>query len=375
MATDRKDKELEKLYKLPEYRIKDITKLLRSPATLSALILSPLVVALLGAASRGDVLLYFVIAWAKWDQFGVTSSSNSESSVNSTEEAASALNATENVVAIRSGVNQLLHHYRLENLHYVLLGAMSVSYVIFFGVGGFLHWHYYIRRKDSPETWKCQPNRFLTDALLRHEVLLGAFNLMLGTSISGIVATLIMNGLDVTSLYFNVADYGWIYFFVSTIATFLFQDAFAYYVHRALHWPILYKRFHKVHHRYYTPTAFSAVAMHPVEFVVYQLGLMIPMFVVPVHFVSFVVCVAYSYYYGMIDHSGIDLEALWPWQPPVRFHDDHHKYFHVNFGFNTLIFDQFHDTLRKKSRLYSETIFGGKGDKMKNGSQKNLKSE
>lgn len=69
--------------------------------------------------------------------------------------------------------------------------------------------------------------------------------------------------------------------------------------------------------------------------------------------------------------SGIDLEAVWPWQPPVRFHDDHHKYFHVNFGFNTQIFDRFHDTLRKKSRKYSETMFGGRGvEKTKIGTKK-----
>jgi hypothetical protein len=34
----------------------------------------------------------------------------------------------------------------------------------------------------------------------------------------------------------------------------------------------------------------------------------------------------YVYYYGMMDHSGIKMDALWPWQPPSIFHDNHHKY-------------------------------------------------
>ena len=37
------------------------------------------------------------------------------------------------------------------------------------------------------------------------------------------------------------------------------------------------------------------------------------------------------------------------------------RYFHVNFGFNTYFFDWLHGTLRKKDRIYGETIFGGKG--------------
>lgn len=34
----------------------------------------------------------------------------------------------------------------------------------------------------------------------------------------------------------------------------------------------------------------------------------------------------YVYYYGMMDHSGVKMDALWPWQPPSMFHDNHHKW-------------------------------------------------
>jgi hypothetical protein len=37
------------------------------------------------------------------------------------------------------------------------------------------------------------------------------------------------------------------------------------------------------------------------------------------------------------------------------------RYFHVNFGFNTYLFDWLHGTQRKKNRIYGEDIFGGKG--------------
>lgn len=40
---------------------------------------------------------------------------------------------------------------------------------------------------------------------------------------------------------------------------------------------------------------------------------------------SFIGVLLYQYYYGMIDHSGVMLESIWPWQPPSIFHDNHHK--------------------------------------------------
>ena len=39
------------------------------------------------------------------------------------------------------------------------------------------------------------------------------------------------------------------------------------------------------------------------------------------------------------------------------------RYFHVNFGFNTYLFDWLHGTLRRPDRQYGEDIFGGKGRK------------
>ena len=50
----------------------------------------------------------------------------------------------------------------------------------------------------------------------------------------------------------------------------------------------------------------------------------------------------YTYYHGIIDHSGITFKkAFWqPWQPDCIFHDNHHQYFHVNFGFNIELWDK-----------------------------------
>lgn len=148
---------------------------------------------------------------------------------------------------------------------------------------------------------------------------------------------------------------------MSTVAFFFYTDAMAYYVHRVLHTRFVYKRIHKWHHRYKAPTAFSVAAMHPLEFLVFQAILVSPILWFPMHVSVYLGIMSYLYFYGLCDHSGVHLTALWPWQPSSMFHDDHHKYFHCNFGQNLAIWDKFHDTFRKGDRQYGESIFGGRG--------------
>lgn len=132
-----------------------------------------------------------------------------------------------------------------------------------------------------------------------------------------------------------------------------------------------------MHHKYKQPTAFSVTAIHPIEIVHMQLVLFSPVFVVPVHWcelvrsslsillsnisnalcrwlqfnyfqyyfrstVPFYCVMLYTYYHAILDHSGITFKAHWwqPWQPDAIFHDNHHQYTHVNFGFNIFFWDK-----------------------------------
>ena len=62
-----------------------------------------------------------------------------------------------------------------------------------------------------------------------------------------------------------------------------FQDYITYWGHRIFHMPFLYKNFHKLHHTYKQPTAFSVTAIHPVEFVIFQSIYISPMFIFTIH--------------------------------------------------------------------------------------------
>lgn len=61
------------------------------------------------------------------------------------------------------------------------------------------------------------------------------------------------------------------------------QDYVTYWLHRIYHTPWLYKNFHKLHHKYKHPTAFSVTAIHPVEVLHIQMTLCLPLFAFPCH--------------------------------------------------------------------------------------------
>ena len=65
------------------------------------------------------------------------------------------------------------------------------------------------------------------------------------------------------------------------------QDYLVYWSHRLHHTPLLYKMFHKMHHKYKQPTAWSAPANHPIEFTFNQCLLMSCMFLFPIHWGNF----------------------------------------------------------------------------------------
>lgn len=231
---------------------------------------------------------------------------------------------------------------------------------IYHGVAGYYHLRYYVLRRGEAESWKCQPKRFLAPELARRAVALGSANMVLGGVTTGIVLYAIERGLPVP-IYFDVAARGWAYTLASTVGYFIVLDAFAYYIHRALHHEMLYKRFHFSHHRFVATTPYVTTAIHPAVFMTLQVASFLPVFVVPLHAVSVAAVLVYVLVFNIIDHSGVSLRSRIPWQAASNYHDDHHALFHVNFGQHLMLWDRLHGTLRRRGRRYGKEVFGGRG--------------
>jgi len=336
---------------------KDLQRLWNKVPSTFGRILASLAVFLFGATAKGEWIIFAVYAVKYLQTFG--SPSYREES--------------EALVDSLSGWMNL----RFQGYWNTWFWSTVISYVSYFGIGGFLHWYYYVRQRYRPQDWKCQPKQWLSPSLERHEIAVGSLSLVFGSAISAAVSTYVKNGGSAIKLHVSPMEHGLLWLLLQIPLVFAYQDYMTYWHHRLYHTPWLYKNFHKVHHTYKQPTAFSVTAIHPVEFVHMQFVLLSAIFVVPVYWLNYAAMMGYVYYHGIMNHSGINFKRFWwqPWQPDTMFHDNHHQYFHVNFGFNIEAWDVLHGTYRRKDRIYREDIFYGQGKDLKEASVEELKEE
>ncbi len=237
--------------------------------------------------------------------------------------------------------------------------AVAGGLGMYFGIGGIFELRYY-RHRDRAAEWKLQPRRWPSAKARRHEILLGAGNTVVASVASGWFAHHVASG-GTSTIYWTLGAHGVAFSVVTTLGYFVVTDGLLYGAHRMFHHRVLFRSIHRVHHRWTSPTAFTAAAMHPLEFAVYQSIMIAPLFVLPIHVVGLVAVLVYQNTIAFLDHSGVNLGSLLPWQPPPRFHDDHHVHFHVNYGQTLGLWDRLFGTWRRVGRVYGEHVFGGRG--------------
>ena len=125
-----------------------------------------------------------------------------------------------------------------------------------------------------------------------------------------------------------------------------FRDAHFYLTHRLLHWKLLYKIAHNVHHRNINPGPWSSLSMHPIEHILYFSGVIIHWILLshPLHAMYHIFHAGLGSANGHIgfkqmllnDNKAIDLSNY--------NHYLHHKYFEVNYGNLMIPFDQWFNT-------------------------------
>merc|ERR1712070_732584 len=120
-------------------------------------------------------------------------------------------------------------------------------------------------------------------------------------------------------------------------ASFLLDDLWFYAYHRTLHtYPTLYRRFHKPHHVFTAPFAWTSHAVHPVEMALQSIGALCGPIFFGFGIELFWAWLVVRQWQGVLDHTGYEL-PLDPigWIPGVggtKFHDEHHQFFNANYA-------------------------------------------
>ena len=140
-----------------------------------------------------------------------------------------------------------------------------------------------------------------------------------------------------------------IWFAVIIVAMPLAHSTHFYFIHRFLHWRLMYRWFHSVHHRNVSVGPWSGYSMHPVEQVIY-LSLALAFLVVPSHPVHLTFYLFFLTIGGAFGHAGFAKLQLGSWVsiPLTSFHHQiHHRYFDCNYGAPDVPLDEwagsFHD--------------------------------
>ena len=120
----------------------------------------------------------------------------------------------------------------------------------------------------------------------------------------------------------------------------LIHDAYFYWIHRAMHHPWLFRRFHRLHHLSHTPTPWAAYAFAPAEAVLEAGILPVVALIMPVSATAVFAFTTHMIVRNVIAHAGVEVWPRWwldwpvlRWVTTTTHHDLHHEKGRSNYGF------------------------------------------
>ncbi|EJT98218.1 hypothetical protein DACRYDRAFT_24694 [Dacryopinax primogenitus] len=145
---------------------------------------------------------------------------------------------------------------------------------------------------------------------------------------------------------------------------FMFEDAFHFVAHQALHYGPLYRNIHKIHHKYSAPFGLAAEYAHPAEVLILGTGtiggpLLYCWFTRDLHIFTMYAWIVLRLFQAVDSHSGYDfpwsLNKFFPLWSGADHHDFHHMAFTNNYSTSFRYLDHIFGTDKKyhayKARL------------------------
>lgn len=119
-----------------------------------------------------------------------------------------------------------------------------------------------------------------------------------------------------------------------SISFILFTDSLIYWIHRALHSKLLYKRLHKTHHKWKIPTPFASHAFNPLDGFLQSLPYHLYVFILPMHKWTYLALFVFVNVWTVSIHDG-NYRVPDSFKPVINgsaHHMDHHLFYNFNYG-------------------------------------------
>jgi lathosterol oxidase len=142
-----------------------------------------------------------------------------------------------------------------------------------------------------------------------------------------------------TRVYADIHDWPLWYWPVSILLYLAAHDAWFYWTHRWMHRPRWFKLAHAVHHASRPPTAWAAMAFHPIEALTGAIVIPLLVFVIPIHVAALGVVLTVMTVMGVTNHMGWEIFPAFMWRGPLgawlitaSHHQRHHERYRCNYG-------------------------------------------
>ena len=155
-----------------------------------------------------------------------------------------------------------------------------------------------------------------------------------------------LNGYSFLYMDINESTGGWKEVLMQVPKFLLFTDCGIYFIHRVLHWPLVYKRLHKPHHKWIVCTPFASHAFHPVDGWAQSLPYHLYPLLFPLHKVLYLGLFTFVNFWTVMIHDGNYISND-PFVNGTACHTIHHLYFNYNYGQFTTLWDRIGGSYKK----------------------------
>lgn len=142
-----------------------------------------------------------------------------------------------------------------------------------------------------------------------------------------------------TRIYTDVHALPLWYLPVSLLAYLMLHDTWFYWTHRLMHRPRWFRIAHAVHHQSRPPTAWAAMAFHPIEALTGAVIIPLLVFAIPIHPAALGVVLTVMTVMGVTNHMGWEMfpASMWRgrlggWLITASHHQRHHERYGCNYG-------------------------------------------
>jgi sterol desaturase/sphingolipid hydroxylase (fatty acid hydroxylase superfamily) len=150
-----------------------------------------------------------------------------------------------------------------------------------------------------------------------------------------------------TLIYLDVGRYGWPYLFLSAALYLIIQDAWYYWLHRAMHHRWLFATLHAGHHRSRQPTPFASFAFNSGEAALNAWLAPALVFLIPIHPAVLIAILMAMTLTAVLNHSGWEVlpqgfvhGPIGAWLISATHHSVHHTHYDKNFGLHFRLWDR-----------------------------------